>query len=1115
MIRVHHPLRKAGSRPWLVPLLLLGLGLIGAVPAHPQSIYGEIRGTVVDPTGAIVAGASVTARNTGTSEVRTVKTDAVGNYSVVNLEAGTYEVAVEMSGFRKSLTQNVILRAREIVRVDSQLALAQATTEVVVSSSRQVISTDAPTIVDSKSSNEIQTLPVNFRAGGTNTVFSAISLAPGVQTDPGGGSLSLAGSMPFMATSSVDGISIINVRSNGILSEMFPSADAIDEIKVSSVSNNAEFAQIGDVTTTSKAGANDLHGSLYWYHQNGAFDARDFFSTRQGAPFKISNDYGFYVGGPVRKNKTFFFADFEGLRFRAQSQINIIVPPDRYRRGDLSSVSTAIRDPLTGQNFAGNQIPSQRISPVSSRILEKLYPRQNQPGDSIRSPNYRLQKSAANENDQFDIRGDRVFSERQNIFGRFSYKDVTRRSPVSLTTLGDDRLPQELRTWVAAYNNVIRPNLVNELRGGFSDWLRVVDFGPEGKPFDGPALVRELGITGLRPDPPKVASAPDVGITGFAGTGKSRGFSQISQTLQFADNLTWTKGRHSLKFGADVRRLRTTDNVSFFSGDDLGEYRFNGTFSANAFADFLLGYPNRTRIANTGPDIDGHTYHQGYFAQDDFKVSPRLTINYGVRYEYHPPFWDKTLQLANFERDLPGGRVVVPNEESLRLTAPGFRASIGSTPIVTAKEAGIPRTLRFSDKNNLAPRIGFAYRPFGNRTVIRGGYGIYSVTILGSVFYSLVGIHTSDTRTFNNRLVTGAPELQFPSPFLPGLGTIGVADFRRGNEFHGPDPYAQQWNLTIERDLGWNTGFRITYSGSHSLKLYHSPDLNQVRPNTVGYNVARSQRPYPNWAIVYSRDTGTSAKFNSLIVEVQKRYSHGLFFQSSWAWSKNLSNATGSNSTGFAGENGSVPTDRFNLGLDYGNVSPTRRHRWLTSFSYELPVVNAWRGQSGGRRLGYTLVGGWQLSGILLFQTGPFLTPITGGSTDPSGTNVDARANDRPDYSAAGDGNIRSGRTINRWFDRSAFVVPPSNIGRFGYVGPGLLMGPGTQTVSAKLQKKFDIHEGRYFQLEGSFTNLFNHPNFGIPGLVAAASSFGVISSTQGAESAGARTIQVGLRFSF
>ena len=357
--------------------------------------------------------------------------------------------------------------------------------------------------------------------------------------------------------------------------------------------------------------------------------------------------------------------------------------------------------------------------------------------------------------------------------------------------------------------------------------------------------------------------------------------------------------------------------MSFFSGDDLGEYRFNGMFSGNAFADFLLGYPNRTRVANTGPDVRPYTQHQGYFAQDDFKVTSKLTINYGVRYEYHPPFVDPTLQIANFDRNFTGGRVIVPNAESAALTAPGFKASIGSTPIVTAAEAGLPESLRFSDKNNFMPRIGFAYRPFGNRTVIRGGYGIFTVTVLGNVSYSLVGIHTSDTRTFNNALVNGVPQLSFPQPFDQGLGAltaVGNADFRRANEFHVREPYAQQWNFTVERDLGWNTGLRVTYTGSHTIGLYDSPDLNQVRANTVGYSVAKLSRPFPNWAIVYSRDTGTSAKYNSLQTEVQKRFSNSLAFQTSWVWAKNLSNSTGSDGTGFAADNGSVPTDRVQPG---------------------------------------------------------------------------------------------------------------------------------------------------------------------------------------------------------
>jgi hypothetical protein len=347
------------------------------------------------------------------------------------------------------------------------------------------------------------------------------------------------------------------------------------------------------------------------------------------------------------------------------------------------------------------------------------------------------------------------------------------------------------------------------------------------------------------------------------------------------------------------------------------------------------------------------------------------------------------------------------------------------------------------------------------------------------------------------------------------VSSVGTADFRRGNRLDSPDPYVQQWNFTVERDLGWGTGLRLTYTGSHTVKLYASPDLNQVHANTIGYAAARATRPFPNWAIVYSRDPIMAAKYNSLTTEVQKRLSHGVQFQSSWVWAKNLSNATGSNSTGFAGEAGSVPTDVYNLSLDWGNVSATRRHRWLTTFIYELPG-RTWRPSGAAGQVAKAAAAGWQLSGILLLQTGQFLTPITGGRSDPSGTNLDARANDRPDYTGTSRGNLPADRrTITRWFDSSAFALPPSNIGRFGNVGPGELVGPGTQVFSAKLQKRFYFAEERYFQLEGSATNLLNHPNFGIPALTTTNANFGRITSTQAAEGAGSRQLQVGLRLAF
>lgn len=1085
------------------------------MPALAQSTFGEIRGTITDQTTSVVVDAKVTATNKDTAEKRQSSSDASGNYSFVNLVAGTYEIQVDKAGFAPAKTDNVRLRARDIARVDSTLAIAAVGQEIQVTEARQIISTELATIVDTRSNADIQNLSVGFRAGSTNTVYNAIAFAPGVQTNratSGSPTLSIGGGMPFQATASVDGVSSINVRSNGINTEMFPSTDAVAEMKVSAISNNAEYAQAGDITVTSKSGTNQFHGGAYWYHQNGAFDARDFFANRIGAPFKISNDYGASLGGPIVKNKTFFFGDFESLKYRVQSVINNTVPPAAWRSGDLSSISTAIVNPATGVPYPNNQIP---VTAAARTLLDGLFPLPTQAGNSIATTNYRLTSGAKNDNDQWDVKIDHVINEKHNVFARFSSKDITRSRPLDLLAkLGDERVTLDPRNFAFAHNYLMSANKVNEFRFGYANQSTVTSFGPGGQPFDGAALLKSAGITGIRPDLPAGAKMPDVGITGLTSASHGRESLVLTNTWQFADNFTWVKGRHSMKFGADIRRLRTTDITSFTTGDDMGEYRFDGFFTGNPVADFLIGLPHNTRVANTGKDVDGLTRHYGFFAQDDFRVNQRLTLNFGVRYELHPMFLDRALTTSQFDRAFPGGRVIIANEEARKFTAANFIASIGNTPVVTAAQAGLPETLRYNDYNNIAPRFGFAWRPFGERTVIRGGYGIYTATILGSVFYTITGIHVSDVRGFTNTSKT-TPTVTLTAPF-GGAGiapVVGTADFRRATQFDGADPYSQQWNLTFERDLGWNTGFRVTYTGNRTIKMFSSPDLNQVAPNTVGYATAKLSRPYPNWNIIYTRDPNTGAWYNALTTEVNKRMSRGLMFQSSWTWAKNQSNAVGSNGSDFAAENGTVPTNRFNLGLDAGNMPTTRRHRFLTTFAYQIPVL-----ASFNKGIGKRVLGGWELGGILLLQSGPFLTPTISSATDPSGTNTTQRANDRPDYApgyAGNYGNLSGGQNVDQWFDRSAFAIPQSNIGRFGNVGPGQLVGPPTTSFSARIAKRIDITERFRLQLEAMAVNLTNTPNFGNPQLQVNRSDFGRVTSTIGVDNGGARTIQVGARILF
>ncbi|MEO6725694.1 MAG: carboxypeptidase-like regulatory domain-containing protein [Blastocatellia bacterium] len=1102
-----------------------------SLSALAQSTFSTLVGTVTDPNGAVVSGATVTVTNNGTTATRTATTDSVGNYIIPNLDSGDYQIAIEAKGFRKVNVQSVKLLARETIRIDSQLVVSGTTAETVTITAGTTITTETPTIAVTKTSRELLELPVTFRASGSTSPISTLATQPGVQIDNSGG-LSLAGSQRYSTSVTIDGISTVSVRSNGPISELFPSVESIAEIRVSQINNNAEFAQSGDITTISKTGTNSFHGAGFLYHQNRSLDATNPFTTPNAItgirpkPFKVSNDFGVTVGGPVRipylyngRDKTFFFATYEGARLRQQTQRTFSVPPTAWRTGDFSSITTAVKDPLTGLQFPGNKIPANRISPVATATLSLFYPQPNTGAATATSNNLSQLFPAPTDSNQFDVRIDQNLSERQSIFGRYTWKDIKAESFESgiLPPIGAIQRPQKVWAFTGAYNFSIRANLFNEFRGGLSGRNVLKDFGSNGAD-----IIKQLGLQGLSANLPKSPGVPDIAITGFTTTGISRGFTTTDRTYQFLDNVTWTKGRHTVKGGVDFRRLSTTDLLSFTTGDDFGTFTFDGTVTGTGgngvighpFAAFLLGIPDRTQYAVTGPDIDGTVWHQGFFIQDDWKVSPRLTLNLGLRYELHPPFKEKNFNITNFDRKT--GNAIVPNEEARRAASPGFVASIGTSKVVTAAEAGVPETLRTTDYNNFAPRFGFAYRPFNNaKTVVRGGYGIYTISILGSVFYSLTGVHTSDVRAFSNRFdANRVPLFQFPLAFPSGPGavaSVGSQDFRTANQQDYADPYNQQWNLTFEQEVGWDTSFRLTYNGQHSVKLSVGPDLNQVPTNTVGFATANLSRPYPNWNIIFTRDNGGTANFHGLTAEVNRRLAKGLQFTSSWAWSKNLSDAEGATSGSFGAENGPRLLNRFNRHADYGNLGFTRRHRALTTFIWEVPVGKGRSYLGGAHRAVDAALGGWQVSGIVLFQTGVYLTPTFTG-TDPSGTGASRRASQRPDV--VGDPTPAE-QTSAAWFTRAAFAAPANNIGRYGYASVGSLVGPGTRNFSMGLAKKFRFTEQTGLQFQADFSNVFNHLNLGNPSTNTSSSAFGTITGTQTAEGSGPRVIQLGLRLFF
>jgi hypothetical protein len=1097
--------------------------ILGCSAAFGQSTFGTILGAVKDASGALMPGVVITIENTGTSLRRSAVADEAASYAFPNLEPGTYKLSMMSPGFQVAEYTNIQLLARQTIRIDGQMAVATQTesVSVVADAAPPVITTEVSNIAETKTSRELFDLPIAIasRAAGSTSPITTLTTQVGVQVD-NGGSLSVAGSKPSMLSVSVDGISTVSIRSNTAAPELFPSFGTISEIRVSEVNNAAEFGGVSDITTVSKSGSNQLHGGLFENHINTALNARNPFSTSKTKT--IMNNYGGFVGGPVRKDKTFFFTSYEGLQLPRETFLLYSVPSLALRSGDLSAYSGVIKDPQTGLPFANNQIPAGRISPVSKAALQYLWPLPNAGAPNAIANNFAYNMPTPIGSNQGDFRVDQTISSKQTMFIRGSYKDrAVDNAPTSAQSLiaGPAHQPERDVSLTVAHNFIITPQLINELRVGVSD-VRILT----STDISARDIIAKIGVP--LPDPPDGSVTPTFSINGFQTTATAGSSVSRSRTVQLLDNLSWSAGHHSLKFGGDVRGLSAYfSNV--FSADRAGKYTFNGSVTnsiiGNPYAAFLLGVPDTTGIGLVNvADSNGHSTHYAVYAQDDWKPTPRLTVNYGMRWEYHPPFIDELYNVAVIKPDvytvvngtLVHGVAVVP-DKGLSIVHPLFAASIAPTPILTASQAGIPQELHRSPKTSFGPRIGFAWRPTADgKTVVRGGYGRFIETMLGTLTTSGWGVPASDVGTFTNSIANGQPALTFPYPYPSYLGQPGTQNIRASADVNYRDPSVQQWNLTIERDLGFNTGLRLSYDGSHGSNLGYTENLAQVPTNTIGYAAAKSLSPFPLYARISHDTTGARSNYHAVTIAANKRMSRGLQFAANYVFAKNLSNGQGFNPTAFASQAGGLATDPQNINLDYGNVAFTRRHRFLTTFLYELPVGRKGLFLNGSNKIVEGALGGWQLSGVLVYQTGPFMTVVAPGA-DPMGTNfANLEGAGRADL-VPGVPLYPSNQGINSWINKSAFAIPANNIGRAGSSPVSSTVGPGTQAVSLSLFKSFNITEGVRFQVGAAASNAFNHPNYAIPNLNYGTAPFGTITNVQSAEGTGPRQVQITSRVIF
>jgi hypothetical protein len=1152
-------------------LLLFALMYMAAPILRAQSTFGSIRGTAQDVSGAVVPGTQVTLHSIDENTDRVVETDGSGNYTLENVKAGKYSIRGRHDGFADTVIDGITLAARQDMRFTLTMAIAAQATTVQVTSSATEINTENATVGDSKGTKDIGQLPLNFRAS-TTSPLAALATSANVQQDSQG-NFTIGGATTDMIGFSVDGISSVNVFQSGVAlgvnapgSNPYPSSEGIAELKVTAFNNNAEFSQVGDVTFTTKGGTNQFHGSLFEYLQNDALNAH-VYNFPEKAPERF-NTFGGSVGGPLSvphlyngHNKTFFFFDYEGNRRRTSQPEQYAVPTALDRTGNLGDLASTIPvnsnnkncpanagclvnpatgSQMTGQPFANYQITSP-LSQSSLALLNNYYPLPNASnlGGGL---NYQTLVPIPSNTNGFDGRVDQVITSKQQAYARYNWKNLLINTVNPL--LPNDVDTEHDRSFLISHNYEISSRWLNEFRFGFTHSILSPDF-----PIEGAAAIAQLGLQGVNvSNHPTDGGFPSIVFsdgTNFTPIGRDHVGPTQSSTNQIADNVTFTHGKHTVRSGIDVRWVRFGVPEIETPSDDYGLFSFNqNIFTGSSFGDFLLGLPNTTYFAVTGPRDNAGGHQIGIYGQDEWRVNDRLTVNFGLRWELLPPFVDANGIQANFDPKTNsvlvndvlyhklGGPVLafLQSFNACNAAPPGFSApaDAGYTPdpskpcttVVSNDQEGFPKGLRQTYLRNFDPRISFAYRPFHNdKTVIRAGFGIFTVTALGQLQNNNESNPQASVFTYTNAN-NGLPTFQFPqvAPSADiGVAPVGGGELEQATDPRYRDAQSAQWNVTLEREVTSNTAVRISYVGMNSYRLNVTVNLNQQMPTTVAAPAPNpNPTPFPNWGTIFSTENLGHQNYQALELQATHRMGRGLSYQANYTWAHDLSDAQGDAPTAFQGETryGLADEDRFAINRNRGNVVGTRRNRFLLTGTYELPVGRGRQWMNSSSALS-NILGGWNVNTITLLETGPYLTPTTSVSNDQTNTNPAAADVNvvRPDIV----GNpIPAHRTNANYFNINAFANPPQGAGRVGTASVGSLEAPGTIAVNGGLAKAIAIRENWNLRFEATFTNVLNHTNFAPPTTnISNSASFGALTTAQTAESGGNRTGQVALRLDF
>ena len=1064
---------------WVQRAFVMMAALLLAVGAFAQVDRATLTGVVRDASGAVLPKARVIVTSLATSVVTTATTSNEGVYLVLNLIPGDYLVQAEATGFQRfEQTVNLELGARS--RLDMSLPVGSIGETVKVEGITPLLSTESAVLGTVVDTNEIDKLPLAIR-----NWDDLLAMVPGVQSDryteqaggtAGGrtGGINVHGNRSLQNNFLLDGVANNSFSTN--VQELTtqisrPSVDAIDEFKVVTSPYAAEYGWSpgAAIIVNTKSGTNRFRGGVYDFYRDDRMDAINYFAKAANQPKATNNQnqFGGNFGGPLMRNRAFFFADYEGTRVeQGVLRTGRVMTADE-RRGVFPST---IRDPLTGQPFPNNTIPSNRIDPVAAAIMA-MVPLPNTTGGN----NFIRQPNVEDESDRYLVRVDMPFANTNNVFVRYIGSNRVRFVPgwfggvldgTSTSAWGRNFL--DSHAVVGGWNKVLGSHLVNESR---VSWARGTNDGQQ-DPF-GQSGMDQIGFRGVPNDPRVAGGIVGIDIDGHIRLGSPNFMPKFQHTNQFQwlNTTTWMRGRHQIKFGVDL--MMPMSNEYFDVAPTRGNLRFQATFTGNAFADFLIGYPNRAELTNVFV-VEQQLWSSSFYVQDDWKPTDNLTLNVGLRYDFMPPATEKNNRMANFDPAGNGGRGAL------------VFASDGSLS---------DRALVKPDTNNFAPRLGAIYR-INDKTLIRGGYGMFYNQFERIGSEDQLALNPPGLMNIQVNSASGATTPVFlmrdgfpPNYLDPSNLVIRNLKLRAAVE-DAPRTMVQQFGGGVERELTGNMVVSADVVGSFTRNLAVLRNLNQPLRGTRDANGAV---PFPDFGNIQAREMNGEANYKGVDLSFEKRFSSGFGYRASYTIGEARDQAPehlGNVSSGRAQNTRDLESWEGPSDFDV-------RHRFVANFIVELPFGEGRRMLQSG--LASQILGGWSLAGIYSARSGRAFT------VRQDNNNVGADQTGMPDLT----GDPKGAETVQQWFNLAAFTQVPS--GQFGNAGRNILRGPGWITFDMSVQRRIDLTSRVNATVRADIFNVFNRANFGLPERNIASATAGVISTLAGDP----RVMQLSLRFGF